>query len=319
MTMPYNRPNLPYISGDLPNNTRFTDITNSSPDNAVSAQVFDTDVNSAFDSINALATVVDGIGAGILPGADNPLNINKLPTTDGNPEPTISFIFINDNNIQPGGISGISIATNSITTNNLQNGCISNSKVVDQAINQQKLGLLSVGTPQLQLLSVNDPIIANMNGSKIIAGTMPASAIINGSLTSTQISPSVGATKIQQQIATATNVYATPATQQFHPSAASFWCVFDGTRAGTNAPLAGFNVTSITRGGSPGLYAINYTIPFSTVNYCVVITATPTGGNYLFGQINSLTLSTANIIIATSNTVSQTDSNLISVVGFGAQ
>ncbi len=170
--MPYNRPNLPYISGDLPNNTRFTDITNSSPDNAVAAQIFDIDMNSAFDSINNLEIVVNGIGAGILPGADNPLNVNKLPTTDGNAEPTISFIFINDNNIQPGGISGISIAANSITTNNLQNGCISNSKVVDQAINQQKLGLLSVGTPQLQLLSVNDPIIANMNGSKILGGTI---------------------------------------------------------------------------------------------------------------------------------------------------
>ncbi len=298
--MPYNRPNLPYISGDLPNNTRFTDITNSSPDNAVSAQIFDTDVNSAFDSINALEIVVNGIGA-----------------TDG--AGNISFILVSDENTAPGGLTNLSLAANTITTNNLQNGCIETEKVLNQAITQPKLGLLSVGTGQLQLLAVTDSIIANMNGSKIIAATLPASAIINGSLTSTQISPSVGATKIQQQIATATNVYATPATQQFHPSAASFWCVFDGTRAGTNAPLAGFNVTSITRGGSPGLYAINYTIPFSTVNYCVVITATPTAGQYVFGQTDGLTRSMTNIIIANVITGSQTDSSLISVGGFGVQ
>jgi hypothetical protein len=50
------------------------------------------------------------------------------------------------------------------------------------------------------------------------------------------------------------------------------WCVFNGTTAGTNAPTAGGNVTSITRNGT-GDYTINFTTALPDANYSVVIAA----------------------------------------------
>ena len=48
------------------------------------------------------------------------------------------------------------------------------------------------------------------------------------------------------------------------------WCVFDGTVAGTNAPTAGGNVTSVTRNGV-GDYTINFTTALPDGNYAPTI------------------------------------------------
>lgn len=47
------------------------------------------------------------------------------------------------------------------------------------------------------------------------------------------------------------------------------WVVFDGSLAGTNAPTAGGNVTSVTRTGS-GQYTVNLTTAMPNANYTVV-------------------------------------------------
>lgn len=44
------------------------------------------------------------------------------------------------------------------------------------------------------------------------------------------------------------------------------WCVFNGTLTGTNAPLAGGNVTSVTR-NAPGSYTINFSTPMPDTAY----------------------------------------------------
>lgn len=49
------------------------------------------------------------------------------------------------------------------------------------------------------------------------------------------------------------------------------WCVFDGTLTGTNAPLAGGNVTSVTRNGA-GDYTVNFTTAMPDTNYSVSVT-----------------------------------------------
>ena len=54
------------------------------------------------------------------------------------------------------------------------------------------------------------------------------------------------------------------------------WCVFDGTLTGTNAPIAGGNVASVTRTAA-GSYAVNFAIPMPSASYCVVITSTNAG------------------------------------------
>ena len=47
------------------------------------------------------------------------------------------------------------------------------------------------------------------------------------------------------------------------------WCVFNGTTAGTNAPLAGGNVSTVTR-NSAGDYTINLTTALTDANYSIV-------------------------------------------------
>ena len=47
------------------------------------------------------------------------------------------------------------------------------------------------------------------------------------------------------------------------------WVVFDGSLAGTNAPTAGGNVTSVTRTGT-GQYTVNLTTAMPSANYTVV-------------------------------------------------
>lgn len=44
------------------------------------------------------------------------------------------------------------------------------------------------------------------------------------------------------------------------------WCNFDGTLTGTNAPRAGYNVTSITRTAA-GTYTVNFTSSLTDANY----------------------------------------------------
>lgn len=47
---------------------------------------------------------------------------------------------------------------------------------------------------------------------------------------------------------------------------AKAWCYFDGTVVGTNAPTAGYNVTSVTRNAN-GDYTINFTSALASANY----------------------------------------------------
>jgi hypothetical protein len=50
------------------------------------------------------------------------------------------------------------------------------------------------------------------------------------------------------------------------------WCVFNGATTGTNAPIAGGNVSTVTR-NSTGNYTINYTTLMPDANCAVVATS----------------------------------------------
>jgi len=81
----------------------------------------------------------------------------------------------------------------------------------------------------------------------------------------TGISGSSIATQAQQETGSSTSVIVTPGRQQYHPSAAKGWVVFNSS--GTVG--AGYNVTSVTH-NSTGVYTINWTTAFSSANYVVV-------------------------------------------------
>lgn len=62
--------------------------------------------------------------------------------------------------------------------------------------------------------------------------------------------------------ASASGVYVAPSVQHFHPGHPKAWALFDGSVAGTNAPTAGYNVSTITR-NAVGNYTANLGITFS--------------------------------------------------------
>lgn len=114
-----------------------------------------------------------------------------------------------------------------------------------------------------------------------------------------------------------TTTYVSPGRQHYHPSAAKAWCKFNGATAGTNAPTAGYNVTSVTR-NSAGNYTINFTTAFSSANYCLVPCGARNegGGDSSVTQIYSQSTSSA-VILTVDGGFSPADFDIVCVVCFG--
>lgn len=72
-----------------------------------------------------------------------------------------------------------------------------------------------------------------------------------------------GATEAQQEAASSSDVFATPATQHFHPSAAKVWSKYDQISVAINAS---YNVSSITDHAT-GDYSIDINNVFSGIDY----------------------------------------------------
>ena len=97
------------------------------------------------------------------------------------------------------------------------------------------------------------------------------------------------------------------------PATAHAWCTFNGTTAGTNAPLAGYNVTSVTRNS-----AGNYTVTFTrglTNSSCAPVAASNliTSGTSVATQ--EVGASSCNVLISVSGT--PTDSSEVKFICFG--
>lgn len=127
------------------------------------------------------------------------------------------------------------------------------------------------------------------------------------------------ATQAQQETATSTSVFITPARQQYHPSSAKGWV--RATFAGTSN--ASYNVTSITDNG-PGQFTINWATDFSSANYCSVATCvlTPggTAGTTTITQVaNDQAAGTTHLYSIECAGYSAADSNYIHCVAFGDQ
>ena len=89
------------------------------------------------------------------------------------------------------------------------------------------------------------------------------------------------------------------------------WCVFNGTTTGTNPPLAGGNVTSVTR-NSVGNYTINFTTAMVDTNFAFIGSCSS-----LFGGVGFVSSTTSSVTISTSNSGSTaTDYNPIAVAIF---
>ena len=80
------------------------------------------------------------------------------------------------------------------------------------------------------------------------------------------VTPPSAAAQADQETATSTTTYVSPGRQQYHPSAAKAWCMFNGNTAGTNAPTVCYNVSTVQK-VSTGKYTITFTTALSSANY----------------------------------------------------
>lgn len=125
------------------------------------------------------------------------------------------------------------------------------------------------------------------------------------------------AAQSDQETATSTTLMVTPGRQQYHPSSAKAWCYFNGTTAGTNAPTAGYNVTSVTR-NSAGNYTVNFTTSMSSTSYCILAIAGALSGNANSCHPSSLATGSATFLCRDSGGTSQ-DTSMVMFLAFGDQ
>jgi len=94
------------------------------------------------------------------------------------------------------------------------------------------------------------------------------------------------------------------------------WCMFNGTSTGTNAPTAGFNVTSVTRNGV-GDYTINFAVTLSSANYgcfpSVGYSANPGCWAVIGRNVTATPLTTNSARIITTVSGSNVDAEIVCV------
>ncbi len=253
---------------------------------------------------------------------------------------------IGANQLAPNCVTSIKILDFNITTNKIANGAVTEEKIEDDAVTEGKIADDSVTTNKIldanittdKILNANvttakianDSITTakilndNVTTDKIANANVTAAKIANNTITAAQIDPNLltgAAVKAVQIAAISTTDFTNPAVQQFHPSAAKFWCKFDGTLVGTNPPISGYNVATVGRSSS-GVYIITFITPFSNSDYVVDITtnfATGTG-NAGFGDIYSQDISSCIINTFGINTTAiASDCGIVMVNGYGLQ
>lgn len=96
------------------------------------------------------------------------------------------------------------------------------------------------------------------------------------------------------------------------------WCVFDGTLTGTNAPISGGNITSITRTAT-GTYTVNLTNGLPSNQYCIVGMIQPTESNsWSLNEVQGTTRTTTQFQVrSTTQSATLTDAARIHISVFG--
>lgn len=97
------------------------------------------------------------------------------------------------------------------------------------------------------------------------------------------------------------------------PSTAQAWCTFNGTTTGTNAPTAGFNVTSVTR-NSAGNYTVTFTRQLPNANSVPVASCNSVASGTSVGT-QAASAASVNVLVSVSGT--PTDASEVKCVVFG--
>jgi microcystin-dependent protein len=205
----YQRPNIPYNPPEvLPNSNRYELIAKQKQ--PINSDVLDGESNYIINIANDLYNVMIGINAGVIYGANNPLNVGKFPITDGANPATISWSTVTEHYY----------ANQSISTPKLKLGCVDNSILGDGSVTPEKIRAGAVTDACIEdgeisfdkienANNVNfhnffnsqdddtlslDPIIIEPNsipGLSIELNSLPAAAIVTDSITRAQLAPAI--------------------------------------------------------------------------------------------------------------------------------
>jgi phosphoribosylformylglycinamidine (FGAM) synthase-like enzyme len=77
------------------------------------------------------------------------------------------------------------------------------------------------------------------------------------------------------------------------------WCVFDGGLAGTNAPISGGNVSTVTRNAT-GDYTVNFTTAMPDTSWAAFITFNQNSGGANAGFVNTTSIVAGSVSLYTT-------------------
>ncbi len=193
MPLPTNnsRPAIPYNPEQvLPNHNRYEALGKFPP----TAQELDGDFNGMVDLINTLAEAINDTAAGIFPGADNPLNADKLPTTDG--QGNVSWTHVTPFNLADNAVQTRHISDAAITHNKIQAHAVGTNQIADGAVTMAKMPDNAVVTAKIADHAVTTAKISPqaITAAQIAPNTVTATQIANHTITATQIADNAIAT-----------------------------------------------------------------------------------------------------------------------------
>ena len=176
------------------------------------------------------------------------------------------------------------------------------------------LNISSVGAGAVQLDG------GALTGGELEAGT-PVTVYVTAATPVFEILTGLSrATQAQQETATSVNVAVTPGRQQYHPSAAKGWVLFDSA----GAIQESYNVTSVNR-DSAGTFTITWATDFATATYAIVVTAifdsAASTATTFVGQVQSTSKAVGAVVVKTLRVSdgAPIDTTFTSVVAYGDQ
>lgn len=145
------------------------------------------------------------------------------------------------------------------------------NQLVYSSANNVVTGLATAASALLVTSAGGIPSISTAIPNGVTATTQAASdstakIATTGFVNGTALTLATGTTAVTQASGDNTTNVATTAFVSNNTQTARAWCVFDGTLTGTNAPIAGFNISSITR-LSAGIYTVNFGNALPNANY----------------------------------------------------
>lgn len=262
--------------------------------------------NSAADKIEAVALTT---GAGIENVADDPspglggdLELNDFNFVDSNANEMVEFVET------ASAVNHIEVENQTAT-----NAPKIRAKGDDTDIDLELTGK-GTGVVDLNKLKVNSgQEVDEVSTDGTLAGNSDT-ALPTEQAVKTYVDGR-GVSQAEQEAATATDKYVTPAQQQSHPSSAKVWISFNGT--GTIAIYESFNVSSIVDNGT-GDYTVNFTTSFSGADFCTLVSGEIGGGNGGFYGTSSQTTSSVRTV-AYNQAGALRDVDPYTVVCFGDQ